>query len=183
MKNKDFLRILGEIDSKYIEKASEDLSIWQESQKGISVCLDYYRKFSWKTSIASVACTAVAVFGIFVLLLNVGKIGITENPASSVSEPDNSTISQNDVIPDVFLKKRHTHTKGNISTNYNATRLEINLGKTLQSQVQKPPTKSRTERLLYKNRILPYMGVLCLNSKTVIMKQTALHLLIFTLAE
>ena len=105
MKNEDFFQLLGEIDGKYIEKASEDLSFWQESQKWISVRSDYSRKSFWKTSIASVACTAVAVLGIFVLLLNVGKIGITENPASSVSEPDNSTSSQNDVIPDVLFEE------------------------------------------------------------------------------
>ena len=90
MTNEDFFQILSEIDSKYIEKASEALSFWQESQKGINVHLDYSRKFSWKTSVASVACTVAVLFGVFVLLLNVGKISIIENPEGSVNNPDQS---------------------------------------------------------------------------------------------
>ena len=87
---------MGEIDSKYIEKASEDLFFRQELQKGISVPLDYSRKFFWKTVTASVACTAAALFGVFVVLLNVGKIGIMESPESS----DNSH-AQSDVPPEL----------------------------------------------------------------------------------
>lgn len=105
MKNEELFHILGGIDSKFIEKASEDLAFWQESQKGIRVRIDNSRKFSWKTVIASVACTAAAMFGIFVLFLNVGKIGIIDSPASSVSEPDSSSESQSNVMPDVFFEE------------------------------------------------------------------------------
>lgn len=103
MKNEELFQILGGIDSKFIEKASEDLAFWQESQKGIRVRIDNSRKFAWKTMFASVACTAALMLGIFALLLNlgiVGKIETIEGPASSGVELNNSSDSQSNALPE-----------------------------------------------------------------------------------
>lgn len=100
MKNEELFQILGGIDSKFIEKASEDLAFWQESQKGIRVRIDNSIKFSWKTVIASAACTAAVLIGVFVLLLNIGKIGIIDSPASSGAEISNSSESPSIVLPE-----------------------------------------------------------------------------------
>ena len=83
--------MLNGIDGKFIEKASEDLAFWQESQKGISVRPEHSRRFSRRTVIVSVACTAAVMFGVFFLSLNIGKIEKTDDPANSGVGSDNSS--------------------------------------------------------------------------------------------
>lgn len=70
----NFLQLFGEIDDKIVRQANSVLNLYQESQEGVSFRADYSRRSLWKTVIASVAFTAAAMFGVFVLLLNVGKI-------------------------------------------------------------------------------------------------------------
>lgn len=104
MDNKTFLQIFGEIDDKYIQQANEDINYWEESQIGISVHPSNTRRSSLRAAILSAACTAAAMLGVFVLLLNmgiVGKIEIIEGPASPGAEITNSSESQSGIFSDI----------------------------------------------------------------------------------
>ena len=96
MNDEKFVQIFSGIDEKFIREANEDMNFWLKSQEGIVVRVDNSRRFSWRTVIASVACTAAVLFGVFVLLLNVGKISIIEDPESSDNSP-----AQSDVTPEL----------------------------------------------------------------------------------
>ena len=91
MSDKELFEILNDIDDEIVEEVSEEMIFWQRSQKGISVKIDNSRKFSWKTVTAAVACAAAVMLGVFVLLLNIGKIDITDDPANSGAGSDNSS--------------------------------------------------------------------------------------------
>ena len=97
MKSEDFIGLLGDIDSKMIEKASEDLFNWQRSQEGEIVVAGSPRKASLWLSIASVACAAAAVVGGFFLIKNIrqnGSFGIVSDPeSSSVQSGDSGSNS------------------------------------------------------------------------------------------
>ena len=75
MNKETFLRIFGEIDETYIQRANEDVNLWQRSQEGVVFRPDSPRKFHWRAVIASVVCVAV-VFGVFAFLLNVRRIDV-----------------------------------------------------------------------------------------------------------
>lgn len=96
MKSEDFIGMLGDIDSKMVEKASEDMVLWQEAQQGEVVRAGSPRKHPLRIAAASVACAA-AVLGGFVLIRNIGKNGIMLEPASSY---DNDVQSEDSVPAD-----------------------------------------------------------------------------------
>ena len=73
MNKETFLRIFGEIDDTYIQRANEDVNLWQKSQEGVVVRPGDSRRSPWRAVIASVACAAV-VIGVFLFLLKVGRI-------------------------------------------------------------------------------------------------------------
>ena len=105
MNGKELFELLNDFDDKIVKEVGEKLILWREAQRGEVVRVDGFRRFPWRAVIASVACTAAALFGVFVLLLNIGKIRVVNNPASSVSEPDSSFDSQSTVMPDVFFEE------------------------------------------------------------------------------
>lgn len=76
MNKETFLRIFGGIDDTYIQRANEDVNLWQQSQEAVVFRPDSSRKFPWRAVIASVVCTAAALFGVFVLLPKVGKVDV-----------------------------------------------------------------------------------------------------------
>lgn len=78
MNKETFLRIFGEIDDIYIQRANKDVNLWLRSQEGVVVRADGSRRFPWRSVIAYVACAAV-VIGAFVFMLNVGRTDITSN--------------------------------------------------------------------------------------------------------
>ena len=94
MKSEEFIGLLGGIDSKMVEKASEDMVLWQEAQQGEIVRAGKPRKHPLRIAAASVACAAAAVGAVF-LIGNVGKNGIMREPASSY---DNDVQSA-DIVP------------------------------------------------------------------------------------
>ena len=79
MNKETFLRIFGEIDDTYIQRANEDVNLWQQSQEGVVVRPDSSRRSPLRAVIASVACAAL-VFGVFAFLLNVGRIDVKSSP-------------------------------------------------------------------------------------------------------
>ena len=85
-----FVHIFSGLDEEFVSEANEAMNFWLGSQEGEVVRADGSRRFPWRTVIASVACTAAALFGLFVLMLNVGKIGIIDSPESSVNSPAQS---------------------------------------------------------------------------------------------
>ena len=78
MNGENFLRIFGDIDDEYIQQANEDVNLWEMLQEGIIVRAERSRKFAWKTVTISAACIAAAVFGVFVLMLNINKFRTQE---------------------------------------------------------------------------------------------------------
>ena len=78
MNKETFLRIFGEIDDIYIQRANKDVNLWLRSQEGVVVRPDGSRRFPWRSIIAHIACAAV-VIGAFVFLLNVGRTDITSS--------------------------------------------------------------------------------------------------------
>ena len=89
----NFLQLFGEIDDKIVRQANDALNLYQESQESVSFRADYSRRSPLKTVIASVACTAAALFGVFVLLLNIGKIKLSEDPVQSGSNSFNDSTA------------------------------------------------------------------------------------------
>ena len=86
MKSEEFIGLLGGIDSKMIEKASEDIFNWQKSQEGEPIIVDAPRKASLWLPIASVVCAAAAVIGGFFIIRNIRQnrsFGIAGDPNSS----------------------------------------------------------------------------------------------------
>ena len=84
MKGETFLKIIGEIDEKYIEEsADDDGSYFEAVGEGVVVRAGDPRKIFRRTLIASVACAAAVVGAVF-LMRNVLKNGFLLEPASSV---------------------------------------------------------------------------------------------------
>lgn len=83
MNDEKFLQIFSGVDDEIISQANEDINFWLKSQEVIVVHADGSRKFFRRKVIASVACIAAALIGVFVLLLNIGKIRMTDRSASS----------------------------------------------------------------------------------------------------
>ena len=76
--------MLSGIEDKYIENASKTFDLQRELREGTIVrAAPKSPRSPWKTVIASAACTAAALLGVFVLMLNVGKIAIIDSTASS----------------------------------------------------------------------------------------------------
>ena len=105
MNGKELFELLNDFDDKIVKEAGEKLILWREAQKGEIVRADGSHRFPWRAVIASVACTAAALFVVFVLLLYIGKIGVVNNPASSISEPNISLDNQSSVMTDVFFEE------------------------------------------------------------------------------
>lgn len=106
MTNEVFLQMLSGIDGKLVEKASEDMVLWQEAREGVSVSAGSPRRSSRVMAAVSAVCAAAVVIGIFVLILNVRKngIGVVDDPTSSgssiqIANPDSEngvqTFSKN----------------------------------------------------------------------------------------
>ena len=91
MTGEAFLRIFGEIDEEYIQQANEDINLWEKSREGIIVYANNSRRSVWKTVTVSAACIAAAVFGIIVLVLNIGKI--KSEPLDPITEESDCIIS------------------------------------------------------------------------------------------
>ena len=86
MKAETFLQIFGDIDEKYIEQADDDEEYHSEdAYESVVVRAGDPRRSFLSAVIASVACTAAALFGVFVLFLNIGTIRLGENPEQSDS--------------------------------------------------------------------------------------------------
>ena len=69
-----FVRIFGGLGEEFISEANEDINFWLKSLEGEVVRAGGSRRSPWRAVIASVACTAAVLFGVLVLLLNVGRI-------------------------------------------------------------------------------------------------------------
>lgn len=94
MNNINFMQLFGEIDDRILRQASDALHLWQESQEGISFRAEYSRKRTWRAVIASVVCTAAAMLGVFVLLLNIGKIKMNSLPEHNNGSVDSTVSSE-----------------------------------------------------------------------------------------
>ena len=88
-----FVHIVSGLDEEFVGEANEDMNFWLESLEGEVVRADGSRRFPWRTVIASVACIAAALFGVFVLMLNVGKMRITDITESSDNSPAQSGVT------------------------------------------------------------------------------------------
>ena len=98
--------MLSGIDSKYVEKASEDLAFWLESQRGVSIRPDNTRRSLLRTAIMSAACTAAVIIGVFAFLLNMGIVGktlVTGDPASSGADLSNSSGALHELPSEGYL--------------------------------------------------------------------------------
>ena len=83
MKNVKFSQAMSGLDERFVREANHDVNEWLNSMEGEVVIADNVKKASpWKI-MASVACTAAALFGVFVLAKNVISLGEPEVSASS----------------------------------------------------------------------------------------------------
>ncbi len=89
MKSEEFLSLLNDINDKYIENAAEKLENYREFCKNGAVSVRQDHKFAWREVLASVVCTAAAVFGIFSVVSklsgNNSGVSIVENPGNTNS--------------------------------------------------------------------------------------------------
>lgn len=95
MKNEKLLQMLGDIDEKHISEANRDVELWLEERNGVKVTVDSTHKRSPWRIITAASCSAAAVIGAFVLLLNVARI--KHNEGAAYSEGDtvpNSVLSE-----------------------------------------------------------------------------------------
>lgn len=84
MKNENLLKMLGEIDEKHLNDANRDIERWLEDMNGVKVTVERPKKSPWKLA-AALSCSAAAVIGAFVLILNVPKIGNIGNTGNTVN--------------------------------------------------------------------------------------------------
>lgn len=117
-----FVHIFGGIDEKYIREANKDMNFWLKSQEGEVVRVDGSQRFPWRAVITSVACTAAAMFGVFVLLLKVGMIDIIGYPESPESTPSSSYSrpAQSGITPELsdtvlYEKAAYAYERGDIN--------------------------------------------------------------------
>lgn len=82
MKSEKFLRLLSDIDSKYVEKARTDIELWQESQEGVKVEAAPVKPRR-KMIVASAACAAAVLGGVAAVSLNVGNMRLGASPAQN----------------------------------------------------------------------------------------------------
>lgn len=95
MKSEELLRLLGGIDSEYIENARSGFEAALEAREGVSVRAGYPGRRTARTAIASVVGAAAALFGVFVLLLNIGRLrlGGSHGQNSSVQNVSEDVIT------------------------------------------------------------------------------------------
>ena len=106
MKSEKFLRSLNGLDSELVEKARQDIALWEESREGVRV-EPAPRKPRWKAITAACACVAAAAIGAVAIGLNAGNRQLDTSPADSdfTSSPadsnltSSSTESENVSIP------------------------------------------------------------------------------------
>ena len=103
MNGKELFEILNDINDGIVKEAGEELILWREAQEGVVVRAGSSRGFPWLAVITSVACTAAAMFGVFVLLLRVGMINILGSPENTDSRPSSSysSSSQSGITPEL----------------------------------------------------------------------------------
>lgn len=92
MKNEQLLQMLGEIDEKHLREANKDVELWLEEQNEVKFTVERPRKSSpWKI-VTAAACSAAALFGVFAMVSNVGKLrgGIYSDSAAA----PNSALSE-----------------------------------------------------------------------------------------
>ncbi|MCH5205135.1 MAG: hypothetical protein J1F03_10320 [Oscillospiraceae bacterium] len=92
MKSEDFIGLLGDIDSKMIEKASEDLFNWQRSQEGEVVTAGSPRKARWKAVTAVAACAVLAIGAVAVGTRYAGLWGNVATESDDVGASDTQPI-------------------------------------------------------------------------------------------
>lgn len=122
-----FMRAFGEIDDKYLQNANELYNLWQDSQQGVSIQANYSRKTTLKTVSVSVACTAAVMFGVFVLLLNIGKIGIIGGSVSSGTPEQSGNINSAVSTDNSTVQSNATSSDGAIPCEHKFYRLEDNV--------------------------------------------------------
>lgn len=84
MNGKELFELLNDIDDDIVKEVSKDMLFRTYPQEGISIHADHSPKKIWRTVMASVACTAAVMAGMFVLILNIAKIRTDSTSASSV---------------------------------------------------------------------------------------------------
>ncbi len=115
MKSEEFLRLLNNIDEKYIENAAEKLENYRQIQaKGI-VYVKQERKFAWREVLTSVICTSAVIFGVFSVVLNLSEN--THKPNSSGVSIGASSENSNPPIRDKYGLNLNTSFSGEISVN------------------------------------------------------------------
>lgn len=97
MKSEKFLRLLSDIDSKYVDKARTDIELWQEAREGVRV-EPAPRKSRMKTIIVSSACAAAVLGGVAAVSLNVGNMRLGGSPAQSGFGDIPASFGESDVI-------------------------------------------------------------------------------------
>ena len=160
MNKETFLRIFGEIDDAYIQRANEDVNLWQSFQEGVVVRPGSSRRSPLRVVIASVACAAV-VFGVFAFLLNVGRIDFT-----SSSEKLSSVIVSFDVVYWEKPKQygEFTATQNAVSVSYGQCRIGSALVELHRDSYEGPVDASliipRPNSILPGPNNLPAMGTI-----------------------
>lgn len=97
MKSEKFLRLLSDIDSKYVDKARTDIELWQEAREGVRV-EPAPRKPRRKMIIASAACAAAVLGGVAAVSLNVGNMRLGASPAQNGFGDNPASSGESDVI-------------------------------------------------------------------------------------
>ena len=85
MDDLNLFELFGEIDPEIVQQANDNLNSWQRSREGVVVRAGSSSKFPARIAIASVACAAAVVLGVFFLMRNVWKNGFLFEPTKSGS--------------------------------------------------------------------------------------------------
>lgn len=110
MRNEDFLKMWNSIDEKYIDSAGRDLEKYRNRQSDNKS----HRKSVWRNTLAA-ACTAVVFVGVFVVLINTGKIRLSTNGAGVSLDAGSSGLFF--PISDEYQLGLNEETSGTISVN------------------------------------------------------------------
>ena len=84
MNGKELFELLKDIDDDIVKEVSEGMIFRTDSQEGVLIHAERSPKRMWRTVMASAACTAAVMAGMFALILNIAKIRTDSTQADTV---------------------------------------------------------------------------------------------------
>lgn len=114
MRSEDFWQMWDGIDEKYIDRAGKDLEKYRNRQRDNKKA---HRKSVWKNTLAAATYTAAAIFGVFAVIIGVGKIRLESSSDSSGVSLNANSSGLVSPVNDEYQLDLNENFSGEISVN------------------------------------------------------------------